>query len=69
MKTILFIFLLGGALILLVGIVGLVMIWARGSGTVFLPGFGIVISTAALLLILSLVEAVLILLTVVIWRY
>lgn len=69
MKTVLFIFLLGGALIIMVGIVGLVMMWARGSGTVFLPGFGIVISMAALLLILSLIEAALILLTVMIWRY
>jgi hypothetical protein len=69
MKTVFFIFLLGGALIILVGIVGLGMLWARGSQTVFLPGVGIVISMAALLLILSLIEAVLILLTVLIWRY
>lgn len=66
MKVVLF--LLGAALAVLIGIVVLVLLWAGGARTVLLPGLGIVISTGVLLVILTSLETVLILLTIIIWR-
>lgn len=68
MKPVWFFFLLGAALAVLIGIVGLVLLRAGGSRTIFLPGLGIVISMGVLLVILTSLEIVLILLMVITWR-
>ena len=68
MKPVLFFFLLGAALLVLIGIAGLVLLWAGGSRTIVLPGLGIVISMGVLLVIFTSLETVLILLTVITWR-
>jgi hypothetical protein len=68
MKPVLFFSLLGAALAVLIVIVGVVLLWAGGSRTVLLPGLGLALSIGVLLVILTLLETVLILLTIMIGR-
>jgi hypothetical protein len=68
MKPVLFFSLLGAALAVLIVIVGVVLLWASGSRTVLLPGLGLALSIGVLLVILTLLETVLILLTIMIGR-
>ena len=68
MKPVLFFSLLGAALAVLMVIVGVVLLWAGGSRTVLLPGLGLALSIGVLLVILTLLETVLILLTIMMGR-
>jgi hypothetical protein len=69
MKIVILVFILGTALLLSAGVIGLLLLWVRGSKTVLLPGLGFLIAMPFLLVILAAVAMILIGLAVVIWRY